>query len=485
MWVDRPRAWLVRFAARRYRGVLAACLLTVLISAGLLGLIGLTRWRGQRALHGDTSVLVSQAGQELLRSLTSRRGTLTFIRDTLNRDPDLTPASLEALGASAVEHTRHLLGAGLIRSGQSPAWWEAPTPLKRAQRAQLEQAIVQRSRLSGVWRVPSTLVVPLDADRPILVMLEPLRAGSLRRSAVIGAFDLNPMLEDFFTSRIVPHQPVQLLDGETIIYRSADWRPATSERRPMVVASGLAVDAARWTIQMQPGSTSLAQTLSWFTVLLISLSVVAGLGVISLVWILAARTWILQRIVNRRTAALRRTMERLRQLATTDELTGLHNRRFFFDRWAWEYDRAKRYRRPLACLMIDVDGFKIVNDRLGHQAGDHVLQEVARELRAALRQSDILARIGGDEFIIALPETTAEQAEAVADKLRQTRIRVADPTGRRVPPVRLSVGISQLDTEDTAQDIIQAADLSLYSAKRQTKGASSRLRDAAPTESPV
>lgn len=476
MWGLQVHAWLIRFRPRSHRRIIVACLITLLISGFLLGLIGFMRWRGQRALQSDTGSVVAQAGQQLIRSLESRRGTLTFIRDTLNRRADLSRPQLEALGLSATEHTRHLLGTGLLRASAAPEWWARPQHVSERERDSMNRAVVQRAKLRGVWRVPSTFVTTVEGQRTFLIMLEPLRTPVYPQSAIMGVFDLKPLLEDFFSTRVFQH-PVQILDGTTLLYRSAAWQSTTETVHPITAEDPIAVDAARWTIQMQPGSTRVAQTLSWFNVLLVVLSLIAGLGMTIIVWILAARTWLLQRAVARRTAALRRTSERLRQLATTDELTGLYNRRFFLDRWAWECDRAKRYQRPLACLMVDVDGFKQVNDRLGHHTGDLVLKDVARELKAALRQSDILARFGGDEFIVALPETTHEQAEAVAQKLRQVSLRASGDSQRRVPDVRLSVGLSYVVPGDQEpEEIIQAADQSLYSAKRQAHAARSRTK---------
>ncbi|MBI4003685.1 MAG: GGDEF domain-containing protein [Candidatus Omnitrophica bacterium] len=466
----RLRTLSPRFNTQRYRQVMIASVVTLLVSGSLLGLIGVTRWRGKRALETDTRSVVTQTAQQLLRALTSRRGTLTFLRDTLNRRADLTSAQLNALGTSATEHTRHLLGTGVIREGQLPQWWSGPQGLSPAELAQLNRTIVERTRIRGIWRVPSTFVAAMRSQRMLLVMLEPLNAAALRRSAVIGAFDVKPLLEDFIASNLPSHQPVQVLSEGTLLYRSSHWQPGTEDQRPILEEDHIAVDSARWTLQMQPGSTRVVQALSWFNVLLISLSLVAGLGVTIIVWLLTARTWLLQRAVTRRTAALRRTLKRLRQMAVTDELTGLHNRRFFLDRWAWECERAKRYQRPLACLMIDVNGFKQVNDRLGHPAGDLVLKHVAQELKTALRQSDILARFGGDEFVIALPETSLEQAEAVADKLRRVSIAVPGGTARRLPPVSLSVGLSRVEQDDDSpQEILQAADQSLYASKRHRK----------------
>lgn len=470
-------SWNFRLSAQRYRRVLIASVITLLVSSSLLGLIGFTQWRGTRALATDTRSVVAKTTQQLLRALTSRRGTLTFLRDTLDRRADLTTAQLKALGASATEHTRHLLGTGLMRFAQLPVWWHGPQGLSATERTQLNRAIVERTRIKGVWRVPSTFVVTMRSQRLLLVMLEPLRAAAYRQSAVIGVFDIKPLLEDFVASNLPDQQPVQILSEGTRLYRSPSWQPATDEQQPITEEDRVAVDSARWTLQMQPGSTRVAQALSWFNVLLISLSLIAGLGVTIVVWLLAARTWLLQRAVARRTAALRRTLKRLRQMAVTDELTGLYNRRFFLDRWAWECERAKRYQRPLACLMIDVNGFKQVNDQLGHPTGDLVLKHVAQELKTALRQADILARFGGDEFVIALPETSLEQAEAVAEKLRRVSIPVEGESARGLAPVSLSVGLSRVEQQDdTPQEILQAADQSLYASKRHRRPSAAASR---------
>jgi diguanylate cyclase (GGDEF)-like protein len=370
------------------------------------------------------------------------------------------------MGSSALEHTRHLLGVGRIRKAQNPAWWSGPKTLSRANLAELNRSIVKRAQQRGVWRVPSTFTVLPNAPHPLLVMLEPLRATASGESAIIGVFDVKPLLEDFFASNLPLKQPAQLLERDTPLFSSSTWVKAKEGNRAIIVEQPVVLDAARWTLQLKPFPTRVVQTLSWVNILFIGLCLIAGAGVTIIVWLLAARTWILQRAVARRTAALRRTTRRLHHMATTDELTGLHNRRFFLNRWEWEYARAKRYQRPLACLMIDVDGFKQVNDRLGHEAGDVLLKQVAQELKALMRQSDILARFGGDEFTIALPETTFEQAAAVAEKLRQVSISV--PEGKeRVGPIRLSVGISQMGQDaKSPQTLLQAADQSLYASRR-------------------
>jgi len=158
--------------------------------------------------------------------------------------------------------------------------------------------------------------------------------------------------------------------------------------------------------------------------------------------------------------------ERLRQLAITDELTGLYNRRFFMERWSAEVERARRYGRSLSCLILDINGFKQVNDLLGHRMGDQVLRQVAEEMRRSLRQSDLLARFGGDEFIVALPETDLDQAQAVVSKLQGIAIPGPWIDDAQIGPIRLSVGVSQMQKEERADAVIQRADLNLYESRR-------------------
>jgi diguanylate cyclase (GGDEF)-like protein len=379
------------------------------------------------------------------------------------------------MGASAVQHTRHLMGTGIFRGGESVAWWAKPV-LPKDELAELGRALAKRSRLRGIWRVSSTFIVEPDSARPILVMLEPLRNAMPREQAVIGIFDLKPLLAGFFASSLPHPYPVQILDGDGVLYQDGDWDFVEGDDAPIVEEDAIAIDAARWTLRMQPGTTPVAQTLSWLNALVIGLGIVAGAGITVIVWILAARTWILQRAVARRTAALRRATERLRELAIRDELTGLYNRRFFLERLEWECDRARRYQRPFACLMIDLNGFKQVNDKLGHQVGDFVLKRVAQELSLALRQSDILARFGGDEFAIALPETTPAQAEAVADKLRSVHIDAPEGPAHGVPAVTLSVGMSRLGPDrEGASALLEEADRSLYAWKARIKSSREAL----------
>lgn len=461
--------------SRRFRQTLIACLLAFGFSASVLGVVAFMRWRADHAMRKDTRIVLTEANQQLIRALQSRRGTLTLLRDTVDRSKPLGLDDRQALSNSAVAHTRHLLGIGFTRSAEPVSWWTPPSPTTRTEQQALSQEISQRLRLRNAWRVPSTFIVTSRADRPLLVMVEPLRAKAHRRSAVAGVFDLKPLLNDFFELTLQQPFPVQVLHESELLYRSVGWqastalRVGTTERRPPIIEETIRLDAIRWTLQMQPGTTQTARTISWFNIVLLVLSGFSTIAISTIIWLLAMRTRLLQRAVSRRTAALRRTMERLRQLATTDELTGLWNRRAFLERWDFEYARAKRYGRPVGCLLIDVDGFKSINDTVGHHMGDLVLKGVAQELKIALRQADVLARFGGDEFIVALPETSVTQASLVAEKLRQLAIHGPWERQPGLGPIRLSVGIGFLQPHLTAEQVIQQADAEMYASRREAR----------------
>jgi diguanylate cyclase (GGDEF)-like protein len=183
-------------------------------------------------------------------------------------------------------------------------------------------------------------------------------------------------------------------------------------------------------------------------------------------------TGIIERLAAIITVALQNTLNqyRLRQAGLTDPLTALNNRRFFEQRLVEEFDRARRTRRPLCCLMIDIDFFKQVNDTYGHQVGDKVLQSVSKTMVEQMRRTDVLARYGGEEFVVLLPETLAATAWDVADRLkaRVAMDKVAVDGGEEIS-VSVSIGLSVLDSFDSAQDtpktLLAYADQALYKAK--------------------
>jgi diguanylate cyclase (GGDEF)-like protein len=157
-----------------------------------------------------------------------------------------------------------------------------------------------------------------------------------------------------------------------------------------------------------------------------------------------------------------------RRLARTDGLTGLYNSDTFQERLAQEVDRANRYARPLSLVMIDVDHFKIYNDTYGHPQANMVLRELARLLREVSRTSDIVARYGGDEFALILPETDCVHAQKIGHRLREHVERQAFAGEERLPrgTLTISVGVATHTLADTKKALVQSADDALYSAKR-------------------
>lgn len=163
-------------------------------------------------------------------------------------------------------------------------------------------------------------------------------------------------------------------------------------------------------------------------------------------------------------AKVRELSNQLAEAATHDELTGLYNYGFFIHRLAEEIDRSHRYHRPLALLMGDVDHFKQVNDRYGHQVGNIVLQSVAEIFASDVRNTDIAARYGGEEFALILPETTGDEARVVAEHIR---IAIEEKRVPGAPDVTISLGISEYQELDSSSaSLIKRADRALYQAKK-------------------
>jgi diguanylate cyclase (GGDEF)-like protein len=165
-----------------------------------------------------------------------------------------------------------------------------------------------------------------------------------------------------------------------------------------------------------------------------------------------------------------------RRLADHDALTNLHNRRFFHETLQRECARAKRYDRRLTLLVLDVDDFKAINERLGHLAGDGVLAEAAARLQAVLRGSDIACRVGGDEFAVILPEAGVEDAQQLYVRIEAA---VSERPIGRVEGLSLSAGIAQLHEGDDAKALFERADDALYRAKY---GGKARVVPAVPPE---
>jgi diguanylate cyclase (GGDEF)-like protein/PAS domain S-box-containing protein len=158
--------------------------------------------------------------------------------------------------------------------------------------------------------------------------------------------------------------------------------------------------------------------------------------------------------------------DQLRKLAVTDELTGLRNRRSFEERLVMEFSMARRRKRELSVLLIDVDNFKTINDRFGHAAGDEVLRRLGTILRTTVRLPDLPARYGGEEFVVLLPESGEESAMGLARRVMQ-RVAAEDWDNE---PLTISVGMAAMNESlESGYQLVELADEALYAAKRAGK----------------
>jgi diguanylate cyclase (GGDEF)-like protein len=175
-------------------------------------------------------------------------------------------------------------------------------------------------------------------------------------------------------------------------------------------------------------------------------------------------------VAARLTRPLAAIVEDLSDRAERDPLTGLANRRQLDERLREELERAGRYGTHLALVLVDVDDFKRINDRHGHQFGDRVLQAVAGVLSTSVRELDVAGRFGGEEFAIVLPGTAAPGAARVAEHVRRalTELDLTTPDGEAVP-VTASFGVADFPTASTVEELVAEADGYLYAAKRGGK----------------
>jgi diguanylate cyclase (GGDEF)-like protein len=155
-------------------------------------------------------------------------------------------------------------------------------------------------------------------------------------------------------------------------------------------------------------------------------------------------------------------LQQQEDMARCDGLTGLYNHRMFQETLREEINRTRRYQRPLSLIMLDIDHFKKFNDTYGHPVGDEVIKMVARTIKGMIRATDRAFRYGGEEFTLVLPETTCENGMILAGRVRQ---KVEDDRSVQNLSITISLGITDLRPDETAESFIKRADAALYAAK--------------------
>ena len=179
------------------------------------------------------------------------------------------------------------------------------------------------------------------------------------------------------------------------------------------------------------------------------------------------RTKSLQNELRKRNEELQELLHKVEVMALTDPLTGLYNRRRFYESLKREFATSKRYKHPLTCIMMDIDYFKKINDEYGHMTGDEVLKGLSDLISATVREVDIVSRFGGEEFTVLLPHTTIDKsligAERLMDKIRKKTFKREGAKFK----ITVSMGISSIDDikDGNEDDLIRFADIAMYKAK--------------------
>jgi diguanylate cyclase (GGDEF)-like protein len=344
---------------------------------------------------------------------------------------------VDVVGFPAIEDLRPTLADASFRpAGGSET--PVPTPLTIQQAVQLyhDQELVE---IEGEI---------IGQDRAAGDLLLELRSGDFLYSAVLpkGSFD--------------PEQR-PWKDGSEVRVRGVcglQMNLSTSGR-----GSGAVQPASVSVLLRTTDDVMVLHAPSWWTAgrTLAVLAVVVALALAGFAWVV-----VLRHRVEQQTRTIRESEERLRHLSQHDALTGLPNRLLLEDRLNVALKRSARFNSVLGILMVDLDGFKAVNDTLGHRAGDLALCEIASRIRKSVRQTDTVARLGGDEFIVLLPDLRlSEEAEAMASKIAAL---IAEPFQADGKPIAISASIgvcvSPRDSTD-AEELMQQVDAAMYRAK--------------------
>jgi len=285
---------------------------------------------------------------------------------------------------------------------------------------------------------PNLTVLTTETEPETMNMVSGRKADLTLRSLIVAAYTIRK--EGLFNLKIAGQVPeyanklrVGVVRSEPLLRDILDKgvRTITPQEREQIINRHVTIN-----VQMGTDYALLFKLLG-------ALLAVAGIG---LFW----------------TLRLRRLNAELKRLSETDQLTGLYNRARLDSEYRVEFERAQRYARPLSLIMLDIDHFKRVNDELGHLSGDKVLVTVASIALLSIRNTDVLGRWGGEEFLVLCPEAGTADALVVAERIRAAVEGGSFPNGRRVS---ISAGVGTLVPGDTTDSLLQRADAAMYAAK--------------------
>ena len=342
-------------------------------------------------------------------------------------DKNLTEQQLEALAQKAVSHL--IKKIRLIDNGY--IWVNQIMNYDGGDKYAIRKIHPNLPQTEGQWL--STKTKDIKGNRPYEVELKGIKQ------------DGEVFFEYYFKK----------MDSEKIahkmsfakLYKSYDW----------VIATGVYLDDINELVQDLRDGMQKTHVTQQLIILSISVTVVFA----SFLMVLFIERYV-NRLVSNYEVKIDDYTTMLETLSTTDSLTGLLNRMRFDELLHDEIQRAQRYSKDFSMLFIDLDKFKNINDTYGHQTGDQVLVEFSKLIRNNTREIDIVSRLGGEEFIIILPDTTAEKAAFLAEKLRQL---VSEHEFPAVTKLTCSIGISSYQKDDTMQSMIERADRAVYIAK--------------------
>ncbi|HOT62213.1 MAG TPA: diguanylate cyclase [Treponemataceae bacterium] len=304
---------------------------------------------------------------------------------------------------------------------------------------------------NGERKVPKQLISELTAhsSAPVFTFWETMTGsgavGGYVISARTAATEMVRALQDYLArGSFDPEYTVSLC---IVDWDAMERHGLRTERIP---------EAALVLHKPEPGYVRHAKTITRVAnLVLVAFTVILLAAVLA-----AARAYSRLRATNRQLVAARKEAE---NLALKDTLTGLLNRRAFLPMLEHELQRRNRFGSVASLIVADIDHFKRVNDKFGHDVGDIVLKEIAKALEGAIRSTDTLARWGGEEFIILLPDTDEQRALALAEKIRES---VMALRFEKCPPITISLGVAQHETEETYDDWFKKTDHALYRAKQ-------------------